>query len=136
VSLPLARAPAVSRPASTTLTRRRRRCQDDEIMAVNYSVQDAETRFAEVLQTVRAFNRVFIMDGDTVVAEIIPGPRVEGESPEDRRKRLIARGQIIPAEKSPKDILELVAKWKASGTWNPRPGAYKRYLAERRRERF
>lgn len=105
-------------------------------MAVTYSVHDAETRFAEVLQTVRAFNRVFIMDGDTVVAEIIPGPRVEGESQEDRRQRLIARGQIIPAKKSPADLPELLAKWEASGRWTPRPGGFKRFLAERRRERF
>jgi antitoxin (DNA-binding transcriptional repressor) of toxin-antitoxin stability system len=107
-----------------------------QIMAVTYSVQEAETRFSDVLQKVREFNRVFIMDGDTVVAEIMPGPWIKGEPQEDCRQRQIARGEIIPAEESPKDLLKVLAEWEASGTWKHKPGGYKRFIAERRRARF
>lgn len=78
-------------------------------MAVTYSLQEAHERFAEVIdKAAKEYHRVYIKDGERVIAEIIPGQKKEGDSHERNEARLVGRGEVIPAQR---DHREAITEW-------------------------
>lgn len=89
-------------------------------MTDSYSTYDAKARFSELLRKVRGGQSVLITYRGETVAEI--RPVVEELSQEDRMRRLVDAGILVPAKESHKGKLKPIAH---------RPGALKRFLEER-----
>ncbi len=89
-------------------------------MAITYSTYEAKARFSEVLRQVRQGKTVTISYRGKPAAEIRPIQR-EPQTLEDRIQDLERRGILVPAS-DPDEPIRPIAH---------RPGALKRFLAER-----
>ena len=89
-------------------------------MSRTYSLYDAKTRLSEIVRRVREGDTVTITYHGKPVAEIRPIPKAK-QSLDERVRELEARGVIVGSGK-PRSKLRPIAR---------RPGALKRFLAER-----
>ena len=88
-------------------------------MAV-YSTYDAKAKLSEILRRVRSGQRVAISYRGSVIAEISPA-QAPADSLDERLKRLLAEGAVVPA-RTPRGRFPRIAR---------RPGALGRFLESR-----
>lgn len=84
-----------------------------------YSTYEAKAKLSEILRKVRAGESVFISYRGKEVAEIRPIDK--SESMEDRYRRLVDRGVVVPSRDASARLERLAS----------RPGALERFLESR-----
>ena len=98
-------------------------------MPREYSIYEAKAKLSALVREVREGSTVIITVHGEPAAELRPVTRsADGkQSNDDRIAELVARGEITPSKRSPKDFAEILRLSKVEHV----PGALQRFLDDR-----